>query len=444
MHKNVCAVGSSTTAGCAAPLGARCIPWGEGTDRTLVALREQRDDTIAAGIDPLRGIQRGVSERAWRAWETAVAAYHAMRAGRCEARPKTARQCDERVAASLEAAFAALAAHYAREAKASRRAPTVDPWSRVYGPRVLSHADLDHRTPGVAYGDAAVTLPCGPTRPVASWLREGFERAEGARSLRRGVGIELSPGARERPMRSWERGALASAYDGVVVRVREPRHGERAARRAAESRGASVAHRWDAAVKAALPAREDGSARPHALDAVLAMEDAAGLTAALTGALTAPLEPLARAYGAAVVAVRRAQFGLTDLPCEACLAAARSRIVDALVARAWGHALAELDPEALAAERERLAELNAPDVARAERDALPSARACRAATERALLAWEDARVLAAREDRPEPARPSVACVCSQGVKRTARKGRKGDRPAPVAIVDRGIVQPRKA
>ena len=113
MHKNVCAVGSSTTAGCAAPPGARCIPWGEGADRTLVALREQRDDTIAAGIDPLRGvIQRGVSERAWRAWETAVAAYHAMRAGRCEARPKTARQCDERVAASLEAAFAVLAAHY--------------------------------------------------------------------------------------------------------------------------------------------------------------------------------------------------------------------------------------------------------------------------------------------------------------------------------------------
>ena len=253
-----------------------------------------------------------------------------------------------------------------------------------------------------------------PNAPRSSWLREGFERAEGARSLRRGVRLELSPGARERPMRSWERGALASAYDGVVVRVREPRHGERAARRIAEARGAAVARRWDAAVKAALPAREDGSARPHALDKALATEGAAALlTAALTGALTAPLEPLARAYGAAVVAVRRAQTGLSDAPCEACLAAARTRLVDALLSRAWGHDLTELDAAALAVERARLTELHAGDVRRAEDEARPRAQACRARRERAALAGES----------------DPGCSCAAGITRTTRKG-KGSRKGP--------------
>ena len=165
--------------------------------------------------------------------------------------------------------------------------------------------------------------------------------------------------------------------------------------------------------------------------------------APIAASLSCDITALSKGYSRAVTAVRRAETGLSDKPCEACLAAARSRIVDALLARAWGHDLGELDPGALAAERERLAELHAGDIARVERDAMGSARACRAATERALLAWEDACSRAAREDRPEPARPQVACVCAQGVTRTARKGRKGARTAPVAIVDRGIVQPRK-
>ena len=190
--------------------------------------------------------------------------------------------------------------------------------------------------------------------------------------------------------------------------------GERAARRIAEARGAAVAHRWDAAVVDALPAREDGSARPHALDAVLATEGAAGLTAALTGALTAPLEPLARAYGAAVVAVRRAQTGLSDAPCEACLAAARTRLVDALLSRAWGHDLTELDAAALAVERARLEELHEADVRRAEREATPRAIACRARRERAALAGES----------------DPGCSCAAGIIRTTRKGTGNGRKGP--------------
>ena len=416
-----CAVGAPSGQ-CAAPFGRMCAAWSESADRYLAALSAVRD---AHAGDPANGPRR--TERAWEQYDRKRAAYLCTHSARCAAHVERSAEAvaareAHTVACAIVDAFRTLRTHY-------QRAACLMPRETWWGPRggavILDPAEeaarAFQRTAGLALAplraevrEALYARSHVHGAPSSSWLWEGFERAEGARSLRRGVRLELSPGARERPMRSWERGALASAYDGVVVRVREPRHGERAARRIAEARGAAVARRWDAAVKAALPAREDGSARPHALDKALATEGAAALlTAALTGALTAPLEPLARAYGAAVVAVRRAQTGLSDAPCEACLAAARTRLVDALLSRAWGHDLTELDAAALAVERARLTELHAVDVRRAEDEARPRAQACRARRERAALAGES----------------DPGCSCAAGITRTTRKG-KGSRKGP--------------
>lgn len=352
-----------------------------------------------------------------------------------------------------------------------RREGAEDPWSRLTGPR----DDAGSR----AWVQRTVTLDVSrevsrgmrestshvlslsrelrelraarshvPGAPVASWLREGMERGESIRALARSyratytaaraaTGLHASDmdhssayapddarwasGASRTIRVRTPEGVQRTTVNGADVPStapawRAPSHGRIAARRAAEKHGARLAPIVTAMVSGEAP---------------------------IAASLSCDITALARGYSRAVTAVRRAETGLSDKPCEACLAAAQSRIVDALVARAWGHELSELDPSALATERERIAELHAGDVRRAESDALGAARACRAATERALLAWEDARVRAAREDRPEPPRPQTSCVCSQGVTRTQRKGRKGDRPAPVAIIDRGIVSPRR-
>ncbi len=416
-----CPIIGVSSEGCTGAVAPRCL---------------SREDTTTSSEGARRSGAR------WCA-RTAADAAEDARAAEC-----ARREALTPIAEAMSAAFAALRAHYAREAEAARMARNAHPWMRVYGPRVLSHAAPDLRTPARAYGDTAVTLPCGPSRPVASWLREGQERGESIRALARPYGAVYTAALLAAGLRSsdrdhssayapedarWSSGASRTLRvrtpDGVRTTTvttadvpttapvwRAPTHGRIAARRVAARHGARLARGVAAMVS-----------------------DEAPIAAALSCDITA----LATGYARAVVAVRRAETGLSDLPCEACRAAARSRIIDALVVCQWGHDLGELDTDALAAERARLAELHAPDVARAERDALPSARACRAATERALLAWREACDRAAREDRPEPARPDVACVCSRGVTRTARKGRKGALSAPVAIVDRGIIAPRR-